>query len=209
MLSCICTCTCTCKCKCTYTCFHAFAHVHVHVHANANAHMHARIARRTLLTCMHARRVRTFWHICMRAGTQRDAPGRTYACVPGRSGTQPGRTGTQLDAARRARGKQQQQEEQEEQDICVPPALATPESRLALTQLRVTITSRTRNTISRFGGTDKPVSLPQPPIYMIYCVIALTVCSSVSFVSHFAPSKTSFKVQLCSARCSVFLHEFL
>ena len=108
----------------------------------------------------------------MRAGTQRDAPGRTYACVPGRSGTQPGRTGTQQDAARRATGKEEQEQEQ---DICVPPAVATPASRLALTQLRVTITSRTRNTISRFGGTDKPVSLPQPPIIILDYMYRYTI----------------------------------
>ena len=83
------------------------------------------------------------WGAPGRAGTHRDAPGRRDA---------PGQTGGQ------------QEEEEEEQDICGPPALATAESRLALTQLRVAITSRTRNTISWLRGTDKPVSLPQPPI---------------------------------------------
>ena len=82
----------------------------------------------------------------------RDATGRSRDAA----GTQPGRAG--------ATGG-----EEEQQDFSVPPALATPESRLALTQLRVAIAARTRNTISRFGGTDKPVSLPQPPIYV--CIL--------------------------------------
>ena len=75
-------------------------------------------------------------------GCYRDASGTRWDAA----GTQPGRAG--------ATGGE------EEQDFSVPPALATPESRLALTQLRVAITSRTRNTISRLGVTVKPVSLP-------------------------------------------------
>ena len=95
----------------------------------------------------------THWDAPGRAGARRDASG-----APGRAGTRPGHR----DAPGQTGGQEEQ--EQEQQDICVPPALATPESRLALTQLRVAITSRTRNTISRFGGTVKPVSLPQPPM---------------------------------------------
>ncbi len=83
-----------------------------------------------------------------RPGRVRDAPGRVRDASPGRTGTRRGASGTRPGRPGRAGANGGE----EEQDICAPPALATPESHPALTQLRVAITSRTRNTISRLGG---------------------------------------------------------
>ena len=68
---------------------------------------------------------------------------RMHKCTYIYGGTQPGRSAGA------------------EEDTVVPPALAPYEpTPHAHTQLRVAITSRTRNTISRSGVTDKPISLP-------------------------------------------------